>query len=164
MRYLVTILFTLSLLFALTLNTESQPLPTVLTATPEPYPPPQVILTADNPLIAIGDTVTVRVQMVNLGLPQFTISLPPNDPLLIPYHTQTPVAVPPSQSVFELLEGAMVNGAFEFRAITGGCVDVSIGVSGEAASDWRGSWYWTYATQSIRLCAVDLSPIRNLFQ
>jgi hypothetical protein len=132
------------------------------TNTPTPAPPSsQIVLTTDTTAVRVGEIITVQMQVMNLGMPLYTISLTPGESLRVLYSGDSAEVVATAAApVFEIVSTVeeIQAGQIRLRAIAPGEALLSVYVSGEASARQPGTdhyvFYWSNASSSIELTAA----------
>jgi len=105
----------------------------------------------------VGDLITVRYRVANLGIPAYTITLTPGGEIRAeyasPYITQP---APFENTLVEVVDSSAASGGtLQLRALAAGTLTISVSASGEARTrmlDQQGTpqtaLYWTNASSS----------------
>lgn len=130
---------------------------------------PGVILSAEPDTVRVGDLVWVRIEAINLGMPQYTFTLTPGGQFIARYGMNAApemLQTPAAQMIFEfaypdqVLFGSRGDG-IPLRAIRPGSAELLVHISGEAYQQQfvngtpMQAFYFTGGTASIRLTAIE---------
>jgi hypothetical protein len=136
----------------------------LLQPTPSPTPSSpasQIILTPDTTTAQVGEVITVHMRVINLGIPQYTITLTPGASLRVLYTgNSSEVLATADAPVFEIISDVaeIQSGTIRLRAVAPGDAELNVSATGEAAgrepNSGVGFFYWSNAAGTLRLTAA----------
>lgn len=136
----------------------------LLNPTPTPFislPVSQIILTPEEATVPVGEIITVNVQVINLGMPQYTITLTPGASLRVLYTGNSSEVLATAEApVFDIISDVaeIQGGQIRLRAVAPGQATLMVSATGEAAGRDPNSgaafYSWASAGDVISLTAI----------